>query len=202
MDFVRLLKQDDRRSQATAARFLAGKGAEGLPFVELTLQRCKELDLTSNLDMWEDRLFQGGARGLGTVLNAAGFDDSDRLHRDVLNWIVGVTRIPIAKIRAIGTWGLADIGIPPQAVMDRIIELLDEEPPNDDVHVATCRGTAFRMLVRLDWTVASSFIGHPSCNDHVSALRSWRSAILNNPTPDTRRISEIDSELMQIDNGG
>ncbi|TWU18250.1 hypothetical protein [Allorhodopirellula heiligendammensis] len=202
MDFSRLLKQSDRRSQATAATFLAGTGGDGMPYVELTLQRCKELDLTSDLDMWEDRLFQGGTRGLGTVLNAAGFDDSDPLHRDVLNWIVGVTRIPVAKIRAIGTWGLADIGIPPQAVMDRLIELLAEEPPSDDVNVATCRGTAYRMLVRLDWTVASSFIGHAACNDHLSALRSWRSAMLDNPSPDTRRISEIDFELMRIENFG
>lgn len=201
MDFARLLNQSDRRSQAKAATFLAGKGYEGLPYLELTLRRCQELDLTSDLDVWEDRLFQGGTRGLGTALNAAGFDDSDPLHRDVLNWIVGVTRIPVAKIRAIGTWGLADIGIPPQAVMDRSIELLHEEPPSDDVNVATCRGTAFRMLTRLEWSVASSFIGHPACDDHVSALRSWRSAMMNSPSPDNRRISEIDSELMRIENG-
>lgn len=193
--FAHMLAQSDIRSHSAAAIFLASQGANGYRHVDATLQRCKQLDLSkSTFDKCEGMLLMGGTRAIAQIVRAVGYDDSNQMHRDVLSWIDFLARFHTAEIRAVGIWGLGDLGIPPQCVVTQLVELATGQRLPDDSVVITCRGLAFRMLARVDQDTASKFVDTPACKEYLSATKKWRADLINKNPDNAERLLELDAE--------
>ncbi len=69
---------------------------------------------------------------MAQILHAVGYDHDIALHRNVYRWITELTYFDDRTVRAIGTWGLGDIGIPPYETRSRLLELATRESPPDE----------------------------------------------------------------------
>jgi len=201
--FAQKLAQPDVRSHSAAAIFLASQGADGYRHVETTLKRCKQLDLSKNaFDKCEGMLLFSGTRAIAQIVRAVGYNDADQLHRDVFAWIDFLARFHTAEIRTVGIWGLGDLGIPPQFVSSRLVELATEQTLPDEVDIITCRGIAFRMLARIDRDTASKLVDTPACNEYLSATKMWRADFIRKYPDNTERLFELDAESAWLQGGG
>ena len=200
--FAHMLSQPDVRSHSAAAIFLASQGADGYCHVEATLERCKQLDLSnSEFDKCEEVLLLSGTRAIAQIIRAVGFDDTLQLHRDVFAWIDGLVRCQTAKIRGTGIWGLGDLGVPPDCVPERLVELTTGDRLPDDFANISCRGMAFRMLARIDRDLASRYVDTQACNEYLAAAKGWRAELISKNPDNKDRLAEFDAESAWLQRG-
>jgi len=121
----------------------------------------------------EQNLVGCGARSLGTIVNAVGFNNADELHAEILNWLLQLTSCNHVQIAAYGIYGIGDLGIPPEAIRHRLEELIRGERRDDDHDVITCRAIAFRCLATNNRDFAQPFVELPACAEFLSAVDHW-----------------------------
>jgi hypothetical protein len=174
LDFSKALVSDEVRVQCAAACFLRARGANGASYLPELLRRCQNVAITDpDLPPAEEMLFAYGARTLGTICNAVGFDAADAIHVAIKDWLIQLAMNGHAEIAGTAIYGLGDLGVPPVEVRDKLEDLVQGERRPDDFDIITCRGTAFRMLAKSDRDTASRYSGFPACDEYLFAVRNW-----------------------------
>jgi len=192
LDFDRALTSDSIKSHSAAAVFLWAEGADGCEHVQKLLECCQAVDLAnSKLAKIEENLVGRGARSLATIVNAVGYDESDSLHRAVVDWLLHLTYNQHIQIAAYGIHAIGDLGIPPEAIRCRLEELIVADRRADDHGVITCRAIAFRSLAGINRALARPYVESPACAEFISAIDHWKSEYPDN----IRRRDELIDEI-------
>ena len=174
MDYAARLQSDSIRSQLSAAVFLGGEGADGVPFVPALLTACGRIDPNRPvMSCYEAWLLSSGAMSFGSVLNAVGFDESDSLHCDALDWLLRLSHAQNPEPVAGSIYGLERVGIPPIEVRNRLCELVVAERRCHDHPVVTARALAFRALSRIDRRTAQAYVVSAACREYLACIDHW-----------------------------
>ena len=155
---------------AAKLRNLGGSGRHLLPVV---YRLCREVDLNVKLDQADYGFLLSAARSIGCVIHSTGFDPSDDLHVEFVDWTLSLTHRSDNELRAIGVWTLGDVGIPPESVRRRLVDLVGSGRLSNDHEVTTCRSIAFRMLARVSQKSAEEFVGTEACNEYLQSMDLW-----------------------------
>ncbi|WP_168564973.1 hypothetical protein [Crateriforma spongiae] len=129
----------------------------------------------------QERLVAYGARSLGTIVHAFGFDSADDLHKRTADWLIRLTSNRHLQIAGFAIHALGDLGIPPHAVQQRLEDLIVGPKRKDDLPVITCRGTAFRILATLDRSLATRYTDTPAAREYLAAIDHWLAAGSEDP---------------------
>ena len=187
------------KSHSAAALFLRAQGANGYPFVPSLLERCKAVDLSQPaLNKLEETLVGYGALSLGTIINAYGFDDTNALHADVLDWLTGLTYSPHVQIAAYGIYGLGELQPFPIVATDRLTELAGSDRRADDHGTITCRAIAFRVLAKADRELAMPYVDSPACEEYLHAIDHWIADYRRSNPDNLARCNEIEKESLWL----
>lgn len=122
-----------------------------------------------------------GARSLGTIVHAIGFDNEDDLHKRISDWLIRLTSNRHLQIAGFAIHALGDLGFPPHAVQQKPEELIAGPKRMDDLSTITCRGTAFRILAALDRSIATQYIDTSAAREYLAALDHWLAAGSDDP---------------------
>jgi len=149
---------------------------DGLPHLPKLLDLCDPLDLPSQTESRERGFVLYATRSTGAILNASGFDDGNQLHVRGCQWIHSVADCDDINIAAIGIWALGDLGSPPISTIERLLSCIHDDKRFDSSGVHSFRSIAFRMLARVDRSLASTLIDTLACKEYASTMSVWISA--------------------------
>lgn len=130
----------------------------------------------------QERLVCYGARSLGTIVRAVGFESENELHQRIKDWLLFLTINRHIQIAGFSIHSLGDLGIPPVDVQLTLEKLIVGPKRNDDLATISCRGTAFRVLAAIDRKLAAKFIDSAACNEYVEAMHRWIDKESDDPT--------------------
>lgn len=174
MDYLARLQSESVKAQLSAVTFLGSEGADGVRHLPALLAACGRVDPNRALMCCDEAmLLSSGAMSTGAILNAVGFDQSDSLHRDALDWLLNLSRARNPEAVAGAIYGLERVGIPPIEVLDRLRELMDAERSDLDHPVVTARALAFRVLSRIDRSTAKAHVASAACREYLACIRYW-----------------------------
>ncbi|QDT67965.1 hypothetical protein MalM25_08740 [Planctomycetes bacterium MalM25] len=174
MDFTARLQSESMKVRSTAAVFLGNEGADGVRHLPALLTACSRVDLDRTILCWDEAmLLCSVAMSTGAILNAVGFDHSDSLHSDALDWLLALSRAQHPEPVGGAIYGLERVGIPPIEVRDRLCELVVAERSARDYPVVTTRAVAFRVLSRIDRTTAQDYVASAACREYLACIDHW-----------------------------
>lgn len=179
--FATRLASDDQRSHWWAACKLLNAGLDGLPHLPQLLDLCDRLNLPSQTPPRERGFVLYATRSTGAILNAAGFDDGDPLHVRGVRWIHSIAVNDDINIAAIGIWALGDLRAPPASPIELLLTCVHDDERFDSPGVHSIRSIAFRMLARVDRSLASTLVDSIACKEHAAAMSTWIDAARNRP---------------------
>lgn len=175
MDFCLELRSDSVQRQSKAAIFLRSELANGYVHLPLLLQRSQEVDQTiESLSKAEIDLVGHGALSIGAILNAVGYDDTNSLHHNLVDWLVHLTSVKHIDIAAYGLHGLGEMSLPPARAFDTYHFVIRSGLRSNEHPAVTLRSIAFRMLAKTDKTIAKQYIDHDSCREYLLAVEYWQ----------------------------
>ena len=150
LDFKRALASESSKAHCAAALFLRSEGREGATHLPALLDRCQRVPIDNHsLTVVQERLVSYGARSLGTIVHAIGFESDDKLHKRIKDWLIRLTTNRHIQIAGFAIHSLRDLGIPPLDVQQKLEGLIVGPKRSDDLPTISCRGTAFRVLVAI-----------------------------------------------------
>jgi hypothetical protein len=175
MDFIeQRFSSESIRDHATASSFLQSTGADGYVFLPRLLSLCKAVDLEqSTLSRAEKGLVSTGARSLGMIVYAVGYNDNDMFHREIAEWLLFLTYCEQLEIASSGIHALGDLGVPLDTISSRLRELIEGDRLPDEIGVFTRRAFAFRNLAKIDRELARPFLDSEACREFVSTIHYW-----------------------------
>ncbi|WP_430451002.1 hypothetical protein [Rhodopirellula europaea] len=177
---------------AAKLRNLGGSGRHLLPVV---YRLCREIDLNGELDQAEYGFLLSAVRSIGCVIHSIGFDPTDDLHVEFVDWTIALTHCSDNELRAIGIWTLGDLEIPPESVRERLIELVGSDRYGNDHEQTTCRSIAFRMLARVSQKSAAEFVGTEACNEYLQSMDLWLRRNAERPNGHYDHGPELEAEV-------
>ncbi|QDV87420.1 hypothetical protein TBK1r_64500 [Stieleria magnilauensis] len=177
---------------AAKLRNLGGSGRHLLPVV---FRLCREIDLDGELDQAELGFLLSAVRSIGCVINSIGFDPTDDLHVEFVDWTISLTHCSNNEVRAISIWTLGDLGIPPQSVHERLIDLVRSDRFSNDHELTTCRSIAFRMLARVSRESAANFVSTEACKEYIQSMDLWLHRNAERPNGHYDRGPELEAEI-------
>ncbi|QDV41103.1 hypothetical protein Enr13x_09410 [Stieleria neptunia] len=171
--FTSRLASTDRRSQWWAAVQLMNAGPESSVHLFRLLDICDGIDIDSDVSELEHWITFYAARASGRIVQSIGYDVGNQLHKRVFDWIerLALHRNPERAIG--GIWGLADLGTPPAATVDLLVELTLTDTRRDPTGEHTARSVAFRMLARIDRTAAVRYADTDAGREFIANVRRW-----------------------------
>lgn len=170
--------------QCAGALFLRAEGSSGASCLPLLLERCKSIEIDdADLDNVEKMLVAYGAISLGTIVNEIGYDPSNELHTEVKAWLLRITSSRHNEISAFAMYGIGDLAVSDEEVLDRLVELVQSKRSSNDVEIISLRGIAFRILAQLDQSQARTLVDTPACREFLDAVQEWRAV-----NPDERQL--------------
>jgi hypothetical protein len=123
-------------------------------------------------DRFEEGLLGLGLISLARVVAAAGYDESNPVHRQLWERIVSLVgsqheSIVASAIYSLGVLQQAE-GIP---VLREVIESppRQQNPPKQITH----RGMAFRALMMISREEAREFVGSSACSEYLQGVENW-----------------------------
>ncbi|TWT51463.1 hypothetical protein Pla22_42410 [Rubripirellula amarantea] len=152
---------------------------------------CREIDLDGDIDKRDYGFLLAAVRSIGCVICDSGFEASDALHQDFLEWTLNLTDRSDNELCAIATWALGDLGVPPEVVRTRLTELLQSTRRKADHELTTCRSIAFRMLAKVDRKAASDFVSSDACKEYLASMDHWLTEYPNNLERRAELLAEV-----------
>ncbi len=183
MDFDQALDSISVRTQSGAALFLRAEGVRGAKYLPKLLRCCRAIDIRrGELDKFQVALLGFGAMTLGDVVCQIGFDQDNAFHIEVMNCIVELTSVANIEVAAYAINGLGCLGTTHSHAFDCLKTIVKSDPRFDEHPVVTCRAIAFRMLSRIDRSLAAEFRDTTAYTEYLDAVDSW----LKESSPDMR----------------
>ncbi len=174
MDFEEALASTSVSTQSSAALFLRSEGTNAAKYLPKLLECCRAIDLTaSGLDKFKIALLGFGALTLGDVVRQIGFDPSISFHIDVLNHIVELATCENTDVSAYAINGLGCLGSTHPTAIGCLKGIIVSQVRPDDHSIVTRRALAFRMLAKLDQSMASQFRETDACREYLNTIDSW-----------------------------
>ncbi|WP_182871495.1 hypothetical protein [Stieleria mannarensis] len=165
-----------------AAAKLRNLGESGRHLLPVVYQLCREVVVDGELSKVEYGFLLSAVRSIGCVINSIDFDARDELHTEFVDWAIALTYSADNELRAIGIWTLGDLGVPPECVRERLIDLVGSERYANDHDHTTSRSIAFRMLARVSRETAAKFIGTEACKEYLQSMNFWLRRNAERPT--------------------
>ncbi|MEX1027584.1 MAG: hypothetical protein WD049_06200 [Candidatus Paceibacterota bacterium] len=136
---------------------------------------CSAVDLSQSTLSPRDEMFVGhGSMKIGRLVRQIGFDGSE-FHLELVNLLLTLPSCRHVGVAAYGIYALAEHGIPPLRIVDRLIEIASSPLRSDEHPRVTARSLAFRMLVRVDPSTAEALGNLEACREYADAVKHWMS---------------------------
>ncbi|EMB15350.1 hypothetical protein [Rhodopirellula europaea] len=174
--FASRLASDDRRSQWWAAVQLMNAGPEASVHLPRLLDICDGIDLDADLSTHKHWITFYAARASGRIVQAIGYDGEIDLHKRVFGWIARLASHQNIERAIGGIWGLADLGAPPSATVEMLVDFVLTDARRDPTGKHTARSVAFRMLARIDRELAIHYADSEACREFLADVRRWSGA--------------------------
>lgn len=177
MDYAKTLESNSVKIQVGAALFLRSEGAKGYPHLPELLRCCQAIDLKKEfIDKYEDGLLGYGALSMGEVIHDYGFEASNPLHMQILDWLVETTHCQHLNVAANAIWGLGLLASNHDKAVRCLTLIIESDLRDNERHEISLRAIALRMLARIDRNLA---IPYRSSNSWEELLR-WNDNMQRN----------------------
>ena len=134
-------------------------------------------------------------RTIGMALKTYFADANDALYKTCFDIISDYADAENVDLSSLAIWALGDVGVPPELVSTRLIELIDSPPKSSPDRTGTCRAVAFRMLARNDVDAAAAYRNHPAFDEFTQMLIDIRRRSLERYPDNKKLVTQVDSEL-------
>ena len=128
---------------------------------------------------------------MARYINELGHDGS-QLHSAITNYLIDLTRHADVRVALTATYALADHGVKPACVLNRLCELVTSGRRENDHPIVTMRAIALRVVKRLDLELASQYIDTVAFDDYRRTVNYW---IESGSSKSTEVNSELQAEM-------
>ncbi|WP_145384869.1 hypothetical protein [Stieleria neptunia] len=177
-----------------AAAHLRHMGADGMAHVPTLFEMCGDVLALRDPTPADYGFILSGMRSVGAVLNAYGYDSSEAMHKQIIDWTLDLSKNADNELRATAIWVLGEIGVPPHVVQERLVDILLGGLLKGDHEIATCRSIAFRMLARIDRESASRYLDSAACKEYITSMEHWLNQNAKRPEGNYDRGPELEAE--------
>lgn len=175
--------------QSQAAVFLRAEGLSGLPYLESLLSRCREVDLSrEDLTNAQVKLTGLGALSMGTILSLVPFNQEDRLHTSIVNWICDGTNAKNLDVSGYCICALGEIGSRFKPIIEKLRDIVVSPLREKENATMTLRVCALRTLNRLDPSTVHALKTTDAWNELCKTFEVW---LLNEPCDRQSLLSEF-----------
>ena len=160
--------------QSQAAVFLRAEGLSGLPYLEPLLSRCREVDLSrEDLTHAQVKLAGLGALSMGTILSLVPFNQEDRLHTSIANWICDGTNANNLDVSGYCICALGEIGSKFNPIVEKLCDIVVSPLREKEKSTITLRACALRILNRLDPSTVHVLRSTDAWNELCKTFEIW-----------------------------
>ena len=160
--------------QSQAAVFLRAEGLSGLPYLEPLLSRRREVDLSrEDLTNAQVNLTGLGALSMGTIRGLVPFNQEERLHTAIANWICDGTNAKSLDVSGYCICALGEIGSRFNPIIEKLGNIVVSPLRQKENATITERACALRMLNRLDQSTIHAFKTTDAWKELCKTFEIW-----------------------------
>lgn len=162
---------DVQRNRMIAAT-LGELGPDGIEYLPRLFELVRAYYLRiPHEDIRTVQVVAWGSRSMGTLVHCAGYNGG--IHDSILSWLLKLSHDPHPLLAELAVWGLGDLGTPPEAARERLLQIAKGSlRPREPTH-ATIRSVAFRMLARTSRQDAERLRHSSPAEEYLRSVDNW-----------------------------